>query len=313
VDGIWQPKQLPVLHFIFGRDAHTLQIFRRIDDNTICEIYEADAAINMSELAAIAQSKPECTPHFFVVNRGQEYWAVDTADPSVCYAFNLSTKVRDISKLIYGSATVQALIDEDQAQVDIGPPTNQSPGFKLYDCNGEEVVEGDVFALRLIDYQDDGHDSRNNALEDHDKEFEGDDGEIDDYEETKLKSWVTVFKYAREDGKPVIWASSEGWEYFGMAVVDGVTYLTYNGKFLQTDLGEEEPDIFTEASEPEPSNRIRISRVDNGKYTLSTWESGTKTICDWVKSTVGIIKVNASDRGDFDAFTLRLVKRPDCF
>ncbi|KAJ2328051.1 hypothetical protein GGH92_009937 [Coemansia sp. RSA 2673] len=267
----------------------------------------------MPELAAIAQRKSTCASHFFVVNRGLKHWVVSTTDPNICFEFGPSIKTRVISKLVDGSTTVQALNDENQPSADIGPPTNQSPGFKLYDCNGEEVVEGDVFALRLIDYQDDGHDSRNNALEDHDKEFEGDDGEIDDYEETKLKSWVTVFKYAREDGKPVIWASSEGWEYFGMAVVDGVTYLTYNGKFLQTDLGEEEPDIFTEASEPEPSNRIRISRVDNGKYTLSTWESGTKTICDWVKSTVGIIKVNASDRGDFDAFTLRLVKRPDCF
>ncbi|KAJ2463413.1 hypothetical protein EV174_006956, partial [Coemansia sp. RSA 2320] len=73
--------------------------------------------------------------------------------------FGPSIKTRVISKLVDGSTTVQALNDENQPSADIGPPTNQSPGFKLHDCNGEEVVEGETFALRIIDYHDEGSDS----------------------------------------------------------------------------------------------------------------------------------------------------------
>ncbi|KAJ2465474.1 hypothetical protein GGI02_004682 [Coemansia sp. RSA 2322] len=159
VDGLWQLEQLPVLHFVFGRDAHSLRSNYLIDDNTICEFYEGETEIDMPELAAIAQRKSTCVSHFFVVNRGPKYWVVSTTDPNICFEFGPSIKTRVISKLVDGSTTVQALNDENQPSADIGPPTNQSPGFKLHDCNGEEVVEGETFALRIIDYHDEGSDS----------------------------------------------------------------------------------------------------------------------------------------------------------
>ncbi|KAJ1998305.1 hypothetical protein GGI04_005061 [Coemansia thaxteri] len=108
----------------------------------------------MARLAAIAKSNTECNPHFFVVNRGQEYWAVNITDPAVSFAFGPSTKTRVISQLVNGSATIQTLIDEGQPLAEAESRSSQSPGFKLRDGNGEEVVEGEPFALQVLTRND---------------------------------------------------------------------------------------------------------------------------------------------------------------
>ncbi|KAJ2802080.1 hypothetical protein H4S07_004776, partial [Coemansia furcata] len=150
VDGLWQLEQLPVMCFVFGQDADTLRSDYLIDGNTIHEYYEEAAPMDMAELAAVALGKGDlCISHFFVANRGKEYWAVDTKDSSISYAFGPSTKTRIISRLANGSMTVQALIDEEQSQASVEARTGQSTEFKLYDCNGEEVVEGERFALEI--------------------------------------------------------------------------------------------------------------------------------------------------------------------
>ncbi|KAJ2460662.1 hypothetical protein GGI02_005734, partial [Coemansia sp. RSA 2322] len=154
VDGLWQLPQPPVLYFVFGRDAATLQSSYLIDDNTVYESYEADMPTDMARLAAIAKSNTECNPHFFVVNRGQEYWAVNITDPAVSFAFGPSTKTRVISQLVNGSATIQTLIDEGQPLAEAESRSSQSPGFKLRDGNGEEVVEGEPFALQVLTRND---------------------------------------------------------------------------------------------------------------------------------------------------------------
>ncbi|KAJ2486162.1 hypothetical protein EV174_001272, partial [Coemansia sp. RSA 2320] len=157
MDGLWQLPQPPVLYFVFGRDAATLQSSYLIDDNTVYEPYEADMPTDTTLLAAITQSKTGCNPHFFVVNCGREYWAVNTTDPTVSFAFGPSTKTRVISRLVNGSATIQTLIDEGQPFVEAESRSSQSPGFKLRDGNGEEVVEGELFALQIMTGHDDIH------------------------------------------------------------------------------------------------------------------------------------------------------------
>ncbi|KAJ2893999.1 hypothetical protein GGI21_005348, partial [Coemansia aciculifera] len=100
VDELWQLEQLPVLYFVFGKDADALRSNYLVDDNTISEYYESTVSVDMAELATVARSKADlCVSHFFVVNRGKEYWAVDTSDPSISFAFGPSTKTRTISKL----------------------------------------------------------------------------------------------------------------------------------------------------------------------------------------------------------------------
>ncbi|KAJ2878154.1 hypothetical protein IWW38_006394, partial [Coemansia aciculifera] len=100
VDGLWQMEQPPVLYFVFGDDADILRPDFLADGNTIYEYYESTVSVDMAKLAVVAQSKTDlCVSHFFVVNRGKDYWAVDTRDPSISYAFDPTAKSRTISRL----------------------------------------------------------------------------------------------------------------------------------------------------------------------------------------------------------------------
>ncbi|KAJ2324087.1 hypothetical protein GGI00_005433, partial [Coemansia sp. RSA 2681] len=274
VDGLWQLEQLPVLYFVFGEDADTLRSNYLIDGNTITEYYESTAAMDMAELAIVAQSKAGlCVSHFFVVNRGKDYWAVDTKDPSISYAFGPSTKTRTISKLADGSLTLQELIDEEQPLAASDEPrTSQSPDFKLHDINGEEVVEGEEFALHIPSEIDED--------EDEDKRigrsmYEG-------------KDWVEYI------GDYASGAMDHG-ANFGVAVVDGIAYLTYEGMFLQIE-GEDGahyaiflPDV------PSEQNRIQICYNDDGDVVLSQWGTGMPICLEWVKAACGIIALGDAD------------------
>ncbi|KAJ2817130.1 hypothetical protein GGI24_005507 [Coemansia furcata] len=169
VDGLWQLEQLPVMCFVFGHDADTLRSDYLIDDNTIHEYYEETAPMDMAELAMVALGKGDlCISHFFVANRGKEYWAVNTKDSSISYAFGSSTKTRTISRLANNSMTVQALIDEEQSRTSVEARADRSSEFKIYDCNGEEVVEGDRFALEIPSnrYEEDDECERQTMFDD---------------------------------------------------------------------------------------------------------------------------------------------------
>ncbi|KAJ2035552.1 hypothetical protein H4S03_004231 [Coemansia sp. S3946] len=245
VDGLWQLEQLPVLCFVFGRDADTLQSSYLIDDNTISKYLESTAAMDMAELAKFAQAKADlCVSHFFVVNRGKEYWAVDTKDPSVSYAFGPSTKTRTISRLADGSTTVQVLIDEESSQTITKTHASQNSEFKLRDINGEEVVEGDRFVLHIPGRgDDDGPEEERRTM------FDG-------------KDWIGVFnRTGRWDGEQtVVHGATDNGAVFRITVIDDATYLTFEGQFLQ--IG---------------------SYTDDGDVVLSQWGTGLPIVCDWVK------------------------------
>ncbi|KAJ2756945.1 hypothetical protein GGI19_000467 [Coemansia pectinata] len=277
VDGLWQMEQLPVLCFVFGQDADTLRSSYLIDDNTIHEYYESMATMNMAELATVAQGKADsCVSHFFVVNRGKEYWAVDTKDPSISYAFGPSTKTRTISRLANGSITVRALIDEEQLQTNIEVRTNQNPEFKLYDMNGEEVVEGDRFALQIP--------SR------------GDDEDEDDDERRTMfgeKDWVTIFdtSYFSAGKKVTFIGSMDRGHIFGIAVVDGITYLTFEGQFVQIENHDWSPVIVVLPEPPSKRNRIHLTYSDDGVIALSRWGAKVPITFEWMKAACGVFQI----------------------
>ncbi|KAJ2449370.1 hypothetical protein GGF42_004792 [Coemansia sp. RSA 2424] len=290
VDGLWQLEQLPVLYFVFGEDADTLCSNYLVDSNTITEYYESTAAMDMAELAVVAPSKAGlCVSHFFIVNRGKDYWAVDTKDPSISYAFGPSTKTRTISKLADGSLTLQELIDEEQPLAASDEPrTSQSPDFKLRDVNGEEVVEGEEFALHIQSGRGYGED------EDPDEEsttmFNG-------------KDWVEFF------GEHASGTMDSG-ANFGVAVVDGITYLTFEGKFLQIDGADCSSDVVVLPDVPSEQNRIQICYNDDGDVVLNQWGTGMPICLEWVKAACGIITLG--DAKDIacpeSVLKLRLVK-----
>ncbi|KAJ2476056.1 hypothetical protein EV174_005060 [Coemansia sp. RSA 2320] len=274
VDGLWQLEQLPVLYFVFGHDADTLKSSYLVDDNTISELYETDQAIDVTELAVIARSKPDCVSHFFVVNRGQEYRAVSTVEPSVSYTFGPSTKTRVISQLANGSKTIHALIDEGQPLFDDGPRTNKSPGFKLRDCNGEEVVEGERFMLQIVP-------RRSLKL---DPDFDAPRSIFD------CKEWIDVVGGSSAIGN-TLRGSIDYAAYFGLTVVDGLTHLTFEGRFLQVGDQDSGYGISHESSLPPEDSRIQISYGDNGDIMINDWLTNAPMNCDWVKASVGYITI----------------------
>ncbi|KAJ2867743.1 hypothetical protein GGH94_000617 [Coemansia aciculifera] len=295
VDGLWQLEQLPVLCFVFGQDADTLQSSYLIDDNTIHEYYESTATVDMAELATVAQGKADlCVSHFFVVNRGKEYWAVDTKDPSISYAFGPSTKTRTISRLANGSIAVRALIDEELSQISIDAHTSQITEFKLRDINGEEVAEGDHFVLQIPDRSDD---------EDEDEDIRERRTMFDN------KDWVTIFNRSHFNfGSEVMFTGTMDYGFsFGIAVVDGITYLTFEGQFVQINDYGRIPDIVVLPETPSKHNRIHLTYSDDGFTALSIWGAKVPIIFEWMKATCGVFYIDEGASIDGSA-KLRIIK-----
>ncbi|KAJ2256711.1 hypothetical protein GGI13_001109 [Coemansia sp. RSA 455] len=291
VDGLWQLEQLPVLCFAFGQDADTLQSSYVIDDNTIHEYYESTATMDMADLAAVAQGKGDlCISHFFVVNCGREYWAVDTKDPSISYTFGPSTKTRTISRLADGSITVQALVDEELSQTSTDAHTSQSPKFTLRDINDEKVVEGDRFVLHIPGRGDD------------------DDGCV---KQTMFdeKDWVSVsyFTHLIPRREAMLSGSMDRGHTFGMAVVDDITYLTFEGQFVQIENQGRRPGIVIIPETPSKRNRIHLTYSDDGLIALSRWGAKEPIILEWIKSACGFFSVD-DERCIDDSAKLRLIK-----
>ncbi|KAJ2064063.1 hypothetical protein GGI17_001255 [Coemansia sp. S146] len=295
MDGLWQLEQLPVLCFVFGQDADTLQSSYLIDDNTIHEYYASTAIIDMTELTTVAQGKADsCVSHFFVVNRGKEYWAVDTNDPSTNYTFGPSTKTRIISRLADGSITVRALIDEELSQISIDARTSQILEFKLRDINGEEVFEGDHFVLQIPGRGDD---------EDEDEDMRKKQTMLDD------RDWVTIFNRSHFNfGSEVMFTGSmDCGHIFGIAVVNGITYLTFEGQFVQIEDYGRGSDLVVLPEPPSKRNRIHLTYSNDGVIALSRWGAKVPITFEWIKAACGVFYIGEDPSID-DSAKLRIIK-----
>ncbi|KAJ2442699.1 hypothetical protein GGF42_006871, partial [Coemansia sp. RSA 2424] len=240
--------------------------------------------MDMAELAITAQSKTGlCMSDFFVVNRGKGYWAVDTRDPNISYAFGPSTKMRTITKLANGFATIRGLIDEEQRQQQQQlqgdeERASQSASLKLGDINGEEVVVGERFVLRLV----------NDLDYDEDEDPEG--GKL-----TMFDGWgwasifsQTLFGIGREAS--VVGEMDDG-ACFGLAIVDGITYITFEGQFMQIEDCDSLPGLVILPSVPSKRNRVHISYFDGGYIALSRWGAEEPVVYEWLKARCGVFTI----------------------
>ncbi|KAJ2701909.1 hypothetical protein H4218_001153 [Coemansia sp. IMI 209128] len=296
VDGLLQLEQLPVLYFVFGREADTLVSNYAIDDNTITEYYELTTAMDPAMLAKAVQEKAGlCVSHFYVVNRGKKYRAIDTKDPSISYAFGPSTKTRTISRLASGSITVQGLIDKEQAQVSNEARESPSFGSVLRDINGEEVAEGDQFLLQVQSGRGDDRDPE----EEWRNIFEG-------------KDWLHVYNHTNYLGldEALIHGKADYGAIFGVAVVDGVTYFTFEGQFLQIGSEDYGRNVIALPDVPSKYNRIQIDYNSDGDVVLSRWGTGEPIICSWVKYAYGAVFADDSMEAVYskELLKLRMIK-----
>ncbi|KAJ2621103.1 hypothetical protein GGF44_005482, partial [Coemansia sp. RSA 1694] len=176
-----------------------------------------------------------------------------------------------------GSLTLQELIDEEKPlAANDEPHTSQNPDFKLRDVNGEEVVEGEVFALRIRSEENDSPGDIEDGLTYTDLDRQS---MLDD------RDWVCVYDHTGDGGDlgVLVHGAPGGGGSFEVAVINGVTYLTFEGKFLQLDGADCRPDVVVLPDLPSEQNRIQIGYNDDGDVVLSQWGTEIPITCEWVK------------------------------
>ncbi|KAJ1804231.1 hypothetical protein LPJ56_006783, partial [Coemansia sp. RSA 2599] len=166
-DGIWACEKPPVLYFVFRPNADALRARNATEDNTIAEFYDKVEDKDFERFAEIAKTKDSCASHFFVVCHENDYFVVDTDNPSVSYKFSASIKYRVIKDLARKAATIQDFIELDKQLHKRKAPTKRDADFQLRDNKGVAMAEGELFRLEiynlerdqaLLDIDDDDHD-----------------------------------------------------------------------------------------------------------------------------------------------------------
>ncbi|KAJ1895736.1 hypothetical protein LPJ66_004402 [Kickxella alabastrina] len=279
-DGLWFRDELPVLYFVFKSDADCLKLNNDTEDNTIVEYYETEDEEDFSKFAGIAKSKRACVPHFFVVNRGNVYHVVDTNDTSINYYFSHSLKYKIISDLATGTATIQTFIDEEKHLHERRPKTQRLPNFQLRDYLGNPVSENETFSLEII------NECRENEV--------GSDSDADNgSDEEDGMDFLSYFDY-RVDETPHICGSNDYPYEFGFKVVDGITYLTYESKYLCAS-GDDGYEIEVVPAIPPKNLRIQVHYAEDGSIMLTMWGGNVYANCDWVKCGYGAIGFDSSE------------------
>ncbi|KAJ2419272.1 hypothetical protein GGF41_004700, partial [Coemansia sp. RSA 2531] len=227
-----------------------------------------------------------------------EYWAVDTKDPRISYAFSPSTKTRTVSRLVDGSGTVQVLIDEENLQASIDAGTSQSPKFMLRDINGEEVVEGNRFVLQILSKRGDNDNDNEDPMDIPERHTMFDE-----------KDWVSAFysTHLMPRREAMFVGSMDNGSCFGVTVIDDITYLTFEGLFVQIENNDRSSSIIVLPETPSKCNRIHLTYSDDGLIALSRWGAKVPITLEWVKSSCGVYSTD--EDSSFEHSTkLRIIK-----
>ncbi|KAJ1643236.1 hypothetical protein LPJ64_004980, partial [Coemansia asiatica] len=246
---IFVPKRVDV------PNADALMCNNATEDNTIAEFYDTVEEEDFEKFAQIAKSKNNCVSHFFVVNRGYDYFVVDTDNPSVNYKFSAFLKYNIIHNLAAKKATIQYFIEEEKHLHEREAPTKRDPNFQLRDNKGILLKENEKFTLEIF----------KPACEDNDYDEEEDD----DYEPEP--DYVNVFQDSTSE-LPIIHGSVGYSEIFGFKVIDGITYLTHDDKFVCINPEESYPQIVIDSKIPSKECRIHIHYAKDGNIMLSRWD-----------------------------------------
>ncbi|KAJ1900016.1 hypothetical protein LPJ66_001741 [Kickxella alabastrina] len=280
-DGLWSVDKLPVLYFVFKSDADCLKPNHCSDYNTVVEYYETEDEEDFSKFASIAKSKRACVPHFFVVNRGNVYHVVDTNDTSINYSFSNSLKYKIVEDLAKGTATIQTFIDEEKYLHERRPKTQRLPNFQLRDYLGNPVSENETFSLEIINKW------RENKVGS-DSDADNGSDEEDDME------FLGYFDYHSDETSHIFGCNSYPYK-FGFKVVDGITYLTYESKYLCAS-GDDSYKIEVVPTIPPKNLRIQMHYAEDGGIMLTMWGGNAYANCDWVTSAYGEIGFDSSER-----------------
>ncbi|KAJ1882074.1 hypothetical protein H4R99_002712 [Coemansia sp. RSA 1722] len=289
-NGIWTCQLLPVLYFVFRPDAQALAPNDATVSNTIAEFYDTVEEEDFENFAQIAKTKESCVPHFFVVNRKSDYYAVDTNNPSVSCKLNTAVKHHILANLTSKFMTIQDVIEEENNLYKRKPPTMRDPNFQLHDNQGVPLNRGETFVLEIYN-----------------SEIEDNDNENSDYE--REIQYVEVFE--SPPGDFTLCGALRYGSTFGFKIVDGTTYLTYNNDgYVCISPDKDYPEIIVEPEIPPKERRVYIHYTDDGNIQLSQWNGDTYASCEWVKCACGVITIDSSEEAiRWGEFMKLVVKR----
>ncbi|KAJ2500929.1 hypothetical protein GGH96_002343 [Coemansia sp. RSA 1972] len=282
VNGLRMAEQKPIHYFVCSEDSHALRHNDTTEDNTIVEYFDIGDDVDLAKLAAVVKSKPNCVQKHFIVNKGNEYRAVETDNVENTYVFSFRRRSLIVPALAAGTTTFDTLIEEYKHLEDKLAKPERQPGFKLRDGNGEIIPDGKEFAIQILRDREEGE-----------EETEGPSEEEPFFDN---KDWIGVNSYMNDGKDYFLFGQLEGGDSFECETIDGIVYLKHDGKYLYFDIYDETDYIFIGKAIPMKEQRVQIHYTDDGDICLTGWGGRDYATCEWIKGSYGSIQIEDTVR-----------------
>ncbi|KAJ2453930.1 hypothetical protein EV183_001886 [Coemansia sp. RSA 2336] len=280
-NGLRLVKQPPMHYFVRTGDSDALHLNNATENNTIVEYFDSDDDMDLASFAEVVKSKPHCVQKYFIVNRGDEYRAVETNNVENTYVFSSRLKYRIVSTLSSGKATIETFVEEDKGLENKLAKPERLPDFKLRDSEGTIVSDGESFALQILGSRN-GYESDEELpanLTEKEQMFFG-------------KDWVDVNSFMNDGQDHFLCGHPDSGMTFTCETIDDIVYLKYEDKYMYNNPESETNDIFISSAVPTKEKRIQIHYNDDGDIMLTAWGGRIYAMCDWVKCSYGAIMFN---------------------
>ncbi|KAJ1913284.1 hypothetical protein H4219_005277 [Mycoemilia scoparia] len=268
-DGALIYPELPVVYFVNSKDKRCGGHIGPTEDNTVVEYFNGE--VDIEKFAEITKSKKDACTHFFVVYLGDDmYRCYNTNDTSINYKYSGSLKFKIVKDVREDVDKILAFVEEDKTLADRRPKTERDPNFILKDTHGKPVVEGKSYDLKIAkDSSDD--------VDDEDEEYVRLDHDAISVLDDLLHG--TVLEY----DLPV-----------NCEIIDGITYLKHDGKYLYAS-DYEGDQIRVKESLPLKHERLQFHIFDDNTFAITMWGKDIYAILEWVKYSYGYIQFYDSE------------------
>ncbi|KAJ2271755.1 hypothetical protein J3F81_003340 [Coemansia sp. RSA 371] len=273
-------EQKPIHYFVCSKGSDSLGLTNATEDNTIVEYFDSEEDVDLAKFAKIVKSKPNCVQKHFIVNKGDDYCAVETDSVKNSYVFSVRLKYRIVSTLAAGTATIESFIEEDKRLENKLAKPERQPGFKLRDADGEIIPDGIKFALQILrDREEDENDE--------------DEDETEGLSKEELlyhnKDWIGVNSFMNDGKDHFLCGNVDYHNSFECETIDDIVYLKHDGRYFYFDIDGETNDIFIGKAVPAKDQRVQIHYTDDSNICLTGWGGRVYVACEWVKCSYGAI------------------------
>ncbi|KAJ1914192.1 hypothetical protein H4219_004897 [Mycoemilia scoparia] len=263
-DGVLICPELPVVYFVNSKDKGCVGHNNATEYNTVVAYFNGE--VDIEKFAEITKSKKDACTHFFVVYLGNEmYRCYNTNDTSINYKYSAFLKFKVVKDVREDVDKILAFIEEDKTLADRRPKTERDPNFILKDTHGKPVVEGKSYDLKIAK---DSSDDVDNGDEE--------DGRLDHDAISVFDDLLhgTVLEY----DLPV-----------NCEIIDGITYLKHDGKYLYAS-DYEGYQIRVKETLPLKHERLQFHIFDDNTFAITMWDKDIYAILEWIKCSYGSIQ-----------------------